>query len=145
MTRRQRAAAAIGSIAVAVGGLAYATGIGPFAVEMCVTNFENGGQSGDQMTVCATPANLKVPNLGTHTEGLHSGCQRSVNTSPTWSDCISSARVSALPPNYRVRWYQDTSYGAVLACRSTDGTTNVDLTGVPNDLISSFRVEGGNC
>jgi hypothetical protein len=136
--------AGIFAIATAVGIVA----VGPLsteAIDMCVTNWENGSQSGDSMTVCATPANLHVSNLGTHTENLVNGCQRSVNVSSTWSDCISSARVSALPPNYRVRWYQDTNYGAVLACRSTDGTTNVDLTGPANDLISSFRVEGGNC
>ena len=128
-------------------GLAVAgyLSIGPLAVDMCVTNWENGGQSGDQMSVCDTPANLKVPNLTTHTEGLHSGCQRSINTSSNWSDCISSARVSSMPAAQRVRWYQDINYGNALACVDANGTTNIDLTGSANDLISSFRVEGGNC
>lgn len=142
---RRRVLAGASAAVLAIAAAAAYVSVQPLAIDMCVTNYENGAQSGDRLTICNTPSNLKVPNLGNYTTGLVNGCQRSVNVSSTWSDCISSARVSALPANYRVRWYQDVSYGTVLACRSTDGTSNVDLTGVPNDLISSFRVEGGNC
>lgn len=146
MTPRRRVARTIASIGI---GIAALTGlyfvVQPAAVEMCVTSYENGSQSGDSMTVCNTPANLKVPNLTTYTQGLHNGCQRTINTSPNWSDCISSARVSAMPGSQKVVWYQDINYGNALACVDNNGTTNVDLTGSPNDLISSFRVLGGNC
>lgn len=144
MTRHRRAAVGLGAAALAIVGVLAVT-IQPLAGDMCVTNWENGSQSGDKMTVCATPANLKVPNLTTQTQGLVNGCQRSVNTSPNWSDCISSARVSSMPGAQKVVWYQDINYGNAVACIDINGTTNVDLTGAANDIISSFRVLGGNC
>lgn len=140
----RRVAVGLGAVALAVVGV-LAVSIQPLASDMCVQVYEDASQQGDTMSVCNTPANLKVPNLNTYTTGLHGGCNRSVNQSSTWNDCISSGRIAALPAAQAVKFYQDTSYGALVACFDQNGSYAIDLSGAPNDLISSFRVVGGNC
>lgn len=146
MTPRRRVARTVASLGL---GIAALTGlyiaVQPAAVEMCVQVFEDGSQQGDTMSVCNPPSTLKVANLAAYTTGLHGGCNRSVNQSSTWNDCISSGRIANMPGSQKVRFYQDINYGAVVACFDTNGSYNIDLSGGPNDLISSFRVEGGNC
>ena len=121
--------------------------IGPQAVDMCVQHWENGGGGGDTMVVCNLPSSLKVPDLRTHTEGLVNGCARAINQSSSWSDCISSGKVSAMPANYSVHWYANINYGSEIACWQADGTSGILDMSQPgvNDTVSSFRVLGGNC
>lgn len=143
MNRPRRA---VIGIIVAIAAIGAATVIvQPQAVDVCVQNWEDSNGTGDTMTVCNTAANLKVPNLATHTEGLHAGCNRGITQSSTWSDCITSVRVTALPAAQRVRWYQDTNYGTWVFCIDANGSTGPVNVGSANDVISSFRVEGGNC
>lgn len=147
MTRRRILAAVSAAVLAGVGILAATGVIGPQSIDTCVSNWEDAGASGDTMTVCnVTPANLKVPNLETHTEGLHGGCNRGINQSSSWSDCISSAKVAHLTANNKVVWYGNTNYGNQVACWDTDGNSpTITFTGNANDVISSFRILGGNC
>lgn len=131
-----------------LGALGLATQvITPFAIDTCVTVYEDQSGGGDSFATCNTsPSLVKIPNLGTHTEGLVNGCNRGVNQSSSWSDCISSVRIGSLPSNQSVRFYQDTNYSGQLLCYDVDGSHLVQLN-VPatNDKTSSFRILGGNC
>lgn len=144
--RNQKALGA-GVLLAVVAVFAIGSQVVPLSTDTCIGNYEDAGAAGDSMVVCAIPATaVAVSNLGTHTEGLHSGCNRGVNQSSTWSDCISSAKVTNLPAGTKALWYQDTSYGSVVKCYDTDGNSGViDMSGGANDVISSFRILGGNC
>lgn len=142
---RRRVAAVVATVAVVAAGIG-AVLIQPRAIDTCIQVYEDAGGAGDTMTVCDTPANLKVPNLGTVTTGLHNGCNRGINQSSSWSDCISSARVTHLTANNKAVFFQDTSYSGQVWCIDADGDTGpFNFTGGANDVISSFRVLGGNC
>jgi len=143
---KRRVVAIVGAIGVAVGGLLVADALAPKAVEVCVTVYEDANQTGDHMATCAVGAtNVKRANLGLVTTGLNGGCNRGINQSSTWNDCISSATVGLLPASTKIQWWRDINYGGgLLACYDTDGTHPINLAGT-NDLISSFRIVGGNC
>ena len=146
MTRKRLAIAAAAATLIVAGAIS-ALVIGPQAVDMCVRHYENDAGGGDTMVVCNLPSSLKVPDLRTHTEGLVNGCARAINQSSSWSDCISSGKVSAMPANYSVHWYANINYGSEIACWQADGTSGILDMSQPgvNDTISSFRVLGGNC
>jgi len=135
-------AAGIGALAV-VGILAT---VQPLAAEVCITVYEDSGQGGDHTAFCAVGAtNVKDANLGDNTAGLHNGCNRGLNQSSTWNDCISSATVAILPANTKVQWWRDINYaGGLLACFDANGTYQMNLSGT-SDLISSFRIVAGSC
>jgi hypothetical protein len=144
----KRRSVALGLVVVAAAGLGLlATGtIGPLAAEMCVTSWEDANGAGDSLALCDIPSGIHVPNLGSYTSGLTNGCNRGINQSSSWSDCISSFKVAALPANYKVVYYASINYANQIYCRSTDGTSGViNLTGSDNDVTSSIRVLGGNC
>lgn len=120
------------------------------SIDTCVTNWEDGGGTGDRLVVCSTnPTNIKIANLGTHTENLTGGgCNGRYTTNSSWSDCISSMKIDNLPVNYMVVWYDGTNYSSVIACLDhSDGSAVYNMPGYPfgNDQTSSFRVLGGNC
>jgi hypothetical protein len=136
-----------------VAALAAVIGIGvlveqatPRAVEVGVTVYEDANQTGDRMLTTGIAPNLpKRANLGLVTTGLHGGCNRGINQSSSWNDCISSASVGLLPANTKVQFWRDINYGGgLLACYDVDGSHAIDLSGT-GDLISSFRVISGNC
>ena len=149
MTRRRRAVVGLATAATIAIGLLVGTNLplGTQALEVCVTSWEDQSGGGDSWTFCELPVNLKIPNLGTHTENLHNGCNRGINQSSSWTDCISSAKVYVLPGNYRIRFFQNTSYGIPVFCWDLNGTSGIIQLNWPavNDLISSYRIEGGNC
>lgn len=147
MKRPSRRTASLGIIAgVIAGTAAVALVITPQAVEIGITVYEDNNQSGDHMlTTGIAPNYPKRANLTLVTTGLVGGCNRGINQSSTWSDCISSAKVTSLPASTKVQWYRDINYGgSLLYCYDVDGSHNIDLTST-SDLISSFRVVGGNC
>jgi hypothetical protein len=135
-------AAGIGALAVA-GFLAAPQILAP---EVCITVYEDSNQGGDHMATCAVgAANVKRANLTLVTTGLNNGCNRGINQSSTWSDCISSATVAILPANTKIQWWRDINYtGGLLACFDANGTYQMNLSGT-SDLISSFRIISGNC
>lgn len=144
-----RRIAAVSIVAVIVlAGLGLATQIiGPAAVDVCVAMFEDQSGGGDTFATCNTsPSQVKNSNLTTVTTGLHNGCNRGLNQSSSWSDCISSASIANLPANQSVRFYQDTGYSGQILCYSTPGSHLIQLN-VPatNDKTSSFRILGGVC
>jgi hypothetical protein len=135
-------------IALGIGALAtvgiLAT-VQPLAVEIGVTVYEDANQAGDHLlTTGIAPNYPKRANLTLVTTGLSGGCNRGINQSSTWSDCISSARVSSLPASTKLIFYRDINYSFTQTCYDVDGTHNIDLTST-GDTISSFRIIGGNC
>lgn len=145
---RKRAGLGIGAMVLAVGALGLGSQvIGPLAVDTCVTNYEDANLAGDSLAVCDTnPNNVKIANLTQYTTGLHNGCNRIINQSSTWNDCISSARTANLGSTRRVRFYGDIQYGgSVLYCVDTAGNATTNFGGGNAERISSFRNESGNC
>jgi hypothetical protein len=138
------------STGIAAGIAALATvgillSVQPQAVEIGVTVYEDAAQHGDHMlTTGIAPNYPKRANLTLVTTGLSGGCNRGINQSSTWSDCISSASVSSLPANTKLIFYRDINYGFTQTCYDVDGSHNIDLTATA-DTISSFRIISGNC
>jgi hypothetical protein len=113
------------------------------SIDTCVQHWEDPNFGGDTWAVCSTtPSNVKDSDLSNNTNNLHNGCNRVSNTSSTWNDCISSAKVANLPASYKVLWYQDSSYSGLVACSDANGNSQSNL---PNDIISSFRIVAGSC
>jgi hypothetical protein len=72
------------------------------------------------------------------------GCNRGINQSSSYNDCISSATVGLLPASTKVIFYRDINYGFTQTCYDVDGTHAISLVAT-GDTISSFRILGGNC
>src|SRR5580765_4401050 len=105
MTRRAKVGAVVGGIALAIAVFIGVDQVTPKAVEVCVYNYEDAGQAGDVLTPATCSINatsVAISNLSTQTGGLHNGCNRGLNQSSTWNDCISSALVGSLPANRKV-------------------------------------------
>ena len=138
----------LGLATASVAVIAAALGVNAIrAVETCVGVYEDAGGAGDTLLTCAVGAtNVHQGNLSTVTTGLHNGCNRGINQSSSWSDCISSIRYTSLPANYAVKFYRDSGYVGLLWCRDADGNSGtLNVPGNANDLITSFRIVGGNC
>jgi hypothetical protein len=146
MTRRAKAAAVVGGAALAIAVFIGVDQVTPKAVEIGVTVYEDAGQHGDHLLTTGIPPSYPArSNLATVSSGLVNGCNRGLNQSSTWNDCISSATVSSLPANTKLQFWRDAGYtGGLLACYDVDGSHAIDLSGT-SDLISSFRIVGGNC
>lgn len=143
---KRKAAAIIGGVALGIATLFVVGEVTPKAPDICVTYYEDAGQSGDHNAACAIGAtNVHVANFGSLTAGLHNGCNRGLNQSSTWNDCISSGSVGLLPAGTKIQWWRDINYGGgLLACYDVDGTHTFDLSGT-SDLISSMRIIAGSC
>lgn len=145
MTRKRGAiTAAIGVVAAA---LFLVPQVIPLSTETCITAYEDASGGGDHISFCDTTAgDVKVANLGNYTTGLVNGCNRAINQSSSWADCISSIRVGNLPGSTKLVVYQNTNYAVQTLCRDTNGSYLVQLTtSATNDNASSFRILGGNC
>ena len=145
MKRPSRKSAGIAAGIAALATVGILISVQPLSTEIGVTVYEDANQSGDHMlTTGIAPNYPHRANLTLVTTGLVGGCNRGVNQSSTWSDCISSANVSSLPANTKLIFYRDINYGFTQTCYDVDGSHNIDLTGT-SDTISSFRIIGGNC
>lgn len=145
MTRK--VAAITASIGLFAAALFVVPQIVPLAGETCVTSYEDASGGGDSFAFCDTTAgDVRIPNLGAYTTGLHNGCNRGINQSSTWSDCISSMRVGNLPASTKLVVYWNTNYDTPLLCRDANGSYLIQLN-VPavNDRASSYRILAGNC
>lgn len=119
------------------------------ATEVCVTIYEDTNTSNDRWTFCALPGSAKQASLVGDTTGLHNGCQGST-IQPDWNDCASMTAYSNLPANYRIRFYSEANYGYSVPhlpyCRDANGSgAPVYIGFYMNDVLSSWRVESGNC
>lgn len=148
MTRQRRALLTLAVLALGVGAvLGVQQVVSPQAIDACIVVYEDLAGGGDSTAFCNTPANLKDPDLSNNTAGLHGGCNRGVNQSSSWTDCISSVRINNLPAAYRAVLYQSVNYTSNrVFCTDINGTTGPwTLSGANNDVASSLRLEGGNC
>lgn len=124
------------------------------AAETCLTLYDNFDGSGNRDTWCGTVSVVRDSDL--HNNYV-SRCRDSSFPNGyhnDWNDCASATRVSMLPVNYKVVYYDSINYGnPTLACYDDpnvdSGIMRLDNVGPffgnLNDRVTSFRILGGHC
>lgn len=124
------------------------------AAETCVTLYDDYDGGNNHITWCGPVSAVHDNDLR---DNVVSRCRTTAwpGYNNHWSDCASATRVTWLPVNYRVVYYDNINYTGVLACYDDpnvdsgvmrlDSNTGFLIFGNSNDRLSSFRILGGHC